>query len=41
MNEAISAILAGILITILSMSGGAVIYCLLRDFLKHHMQNKD
>jgi hypothetical protein len=41
MNEAISAILAGILLTILSMSGGAVIYSLLRDFLTHNLRKKE
>jgi len=41
MFEAMSAILSGILLVILSMLAGGIVYFLLRDFLKSHIRNKD
>jgi hypothetical protein len=41
MVDALSAVLCGVLLVLLSMLGGGIIYCLLRDFVKRHIRHKD
>jgi hypothetical protein len=41
MIDAISALLSGVLLVLLSMLGGGIVYFLLRDFVKRHIRNKD
>jgi hypothetical protein len=41
MFDAISAVLSGILLVLLSMLGGGIIYFLLRDWVKRHIRHKD
>ncbi|MBV6391280.1 MAG: hypothetical protein KPEEDBHJ_00488 [Anaerolineales bacterium] len=41
MFDAISAVLSGVLLVLLSMLGGGIIYFLLRDCVKRHIRHKD
>ena len=41
MFDALSALLSGVLLVLLSMLGGGIVYFLLRDFVKRHIRNKD
>ena len=41
MTEAIEAILSGIVLVFFSMIAGAIIYLLVKDYIKRNMRRKD
>ena len=41
MTEAIEAILSAIVLVFFSMIAGAIVYLLIKDYIKRHMRRKD
>ena len=41
MNEVIEAVLSAIILVAFSMMGGAIVYFLIKDYIKRNMRQKD